>query len=129
MNHLARQLILGSLALVLPVAVNAQSAPTPLKFEFSDRPPTPGYTLVAPTTPYLDAAGFGFEPGALLSRGDNVQTLTSEKPFSFSAKVPEGNYTVTITGTLGASASLLISLISSRMNPVGASGFKLTVSA
>ena len=97
MNHLARQLILGSLGLVLPVAVNAQSAPTPLKFEFSDRPPTPGYTLVAPTTPYLDAAGFGFEPGALLSRGDNVQTLTSEKPFSFSAKVPEGNYTVTIT--------------------------------
>ena len=88
-------MILCCSAFLTPALASAQ-APS-LKFEFSDRPATPGYTLVAPTNIYVEPSAFGFEPGAFLSRGDDVHTITSDKPFSFSAKVAEGNYTVTVT--------------------------------
>ena len=80
MKTVVRQIVMLTLGLVLPAAAAAQSAPT-LKFEFSG-PTTPGYTLVSPTTLYSDASGYGFEP--------------NDKSLFFSAKVPEGNYTVTI---------------------------------
>ncbi len=55
-----------------------------------------GATLVAPDATYAAAHGYGFEPGAaitpLATRG-----VTSTRPFLFSARVPEGNYRVTVT--------------------------------
>jgi lysophospholipase L1-like esterase len=64
----------------------------PLKFAFGDRAPEAGWTPVAVTNVYSAKAGFGFEPGAELGGKD---FLTSEKPFLFSVKLPEGNYAVT----------------------------------
>ena len=73
------------------------AAPVDLKFDFSAGPAKPGFTRVAPTTVYADDAGYGYEPGAQVSTGDNGNATTSEKPFMFSAKVPEGNFNVTVT--------------------------------
>ena len=73
------------------------AAPIDLKFDFSAGPAKPGTTRVAPTTVYADDAGYGYEPGAQVATGDNGNTTTSEKPFLFSAKVPEGNFNVTVT--------------------------------
>lgn len=73
-----------------------QASPVDLKFDFSAGPAKPGYTLVAPTAIYADTAGYGYEPGAQVTIGDNGGITTSDKPFMFSAKVPEGNFTVTV---------------------------------
>jgi len=86
---------------VSPAAVSAQSAPQPtapidLKFDFGAGLPKAGYSRVAPAAVYAEDAGFGFEPGAQVATGDGGNTTTSDKPFLFSARVPEGNYNVTI---------------------------------
>src|SRR5258708_3717459 len=75
----------------------SQAAPVDLKFAFSAGPAKPGFTRVAPTAAYSDETGYGHEPGATLSNSDNGATTTSDKPFLFSAKVPEGNFNVTVT--------------------------------
>jgi lysophospholipase L1-like esterase len=75
----------------------AAIAPIDLKFDFSSGPAKPGFARVAPTAIYNDATGFGYQPGASIANGDNGQTTTSDKPFQFSAKVPEGNYIITVT--------------------------------
>jgi lysophospholipase L1-like esterase len=72
-------------------------APFDLEFDFSSGPAKPGFTRVAPTAIYDDATGYGYEPGASVTNGDNGNTTTSDKPFQFSAKVPEGNYIITVT--------------------------------
>ena len=82
---------------MLPILLGAALAahagePAALKFAFGARTPDAGWTQVAPINFYSDAAGFGFESGAEVSGNDY---LTSEKPFLFSVKLPEGNYAVT----------------------------------
>jgi lysophospholipase L1-like esterase len=93
--------------LVLPVIALSQAAPLQgappqaaridLKYDFSAGPAKPGYTRVAPAAVYADQAGYGYEPGARVATGDNGNTTTSDSPFLFSARVPEGNYNVTVT--------------------------------
>jgi lysophospholipase L1-like esterase len=79
------------------MSVAAQpAAPIHLKFDFSAAPAKSGATRVAPNAVYSDAAGYGYESGAQVSNGDNGSTTTSDRPFLFSARVPEGNYTVTV---------------------------------
>jgi lysophospholipase L1-like esterase len=80
-----------------PAATPAPPANIDLKFDFSVGPAKAGYTLVAPAAAYSDDTGYGYEPGAQVANGDNGNTTTSEKPFMFSAKVPEGNFNVTVT--------------------------------
>jgi lysophospholipase L1-like esterase len=72
------------------------AAPIDLKFDFSAGPAKPGFTRVAPTVVYADDPGYGYEPGAQVSTGDNGNTTTSDRPFLFSAKVPEGNFNVSV---------------------------------
>jgi hypothetical protein len=43
---------------------------------------------------YSKEKGFGFEPGAEVKCGE--RECTSDKPFYFSAAIPEGNYRVTV---------------------------------
>ncbi|MDR3458384.1 MAG: rhamnogalacturonan acetylesterase [Verrucomicrobiae bacterium] len=83
MKHLAAAILATSCVTAL--------AQTGFQFDFSHQSP-PGWTHVAATNLYSPAAGHGFEPGAELSGMDYV---TSEKPFLFSVKLPEGNYAVT----------------------------------
>lgn len=78
------------------LAAPPQSPPIALKFDFSAGDAKPGFTVVASTAFYTDAAGYGFEPGAHLASADSGSTISSDKPFQFSARVPEGNYNVTV---------------------------------
>ncbi|MGD0740576.1 MAG: rhamnogalacturonan acetylesterase [Terracidiphilus sp.] len=87
---------------VTPAAVAAQAAPPlavpiDLKFDFGAGSAKAGYTRVAPMTAYTDGAGFGYESGAQVATGDGGNTTTSDRPFMFSVKVPEGNYNVAVT--------------------------------
>jgi len=75
----------------------AQPAPIDLTFDFSAGPAKPGFTRVAPGNPYSDSIGYGYEPGASVSNGDKGATTTSNKPFLFSTKVPEGNFNIKVT--------------------------------
>lgn len=76
---------------------SVQAAPIDLKFDFSAGPAKPGATRVAPTAIYSDDLGYGYEPGATVSNGDHGATTTSDTPFFFSAKVPEGSFNVKVT--------------------------------
>ncbi|MEI8090088.1 MAG: rhamnogalacturonan acetylesterase [Opitutaceae bacterium] len=60
---------------------------------------------VAPGEVYTAARGYGFEPGSAVTLADKGGGLTSERPFLFSVKVPEGNYRVTVALGGGATAS------------------------
>ncbi|HWW74976.1 MAG TPA: rhamnogalacturonan acetylesterase [Pyrinomonadaceae bacterium] len=74
-----------------------------LKFDFGPGRVKRGYTQVLATTLYTKELGYGFEPGANVEcverGGDGLRgdLCTSDKPFFFSAAVPEGNYKVTVT--------------------------------
>jgi lysophospholipase L1-like esterase len=75
-----------------------------VKFSFAPEKTPPGYTQVAPQDSYTTQRGFGFEPGAQLTAQEDggpdplsAGFITSDKPFFFSVKLPEGNYKVTLT--------------------------------
>ena len=97
MKTMCRLLLVAFAVLVCSTISAAQAASLDLKYDFSAGPDKPGFTRVAPTAIYTDEAGYGYEAGAQVATGDNGNTTNSDKPFLFSAKVPEGNYNVTMT--------------------------------
>lgn len=86
-----KYLTLLILILLAAFAANAQSV---RKFDFGASTAFAGSSIVSANDTYSREKGFGFEPDAnvICSSG----TCASEKPFYFSAKVPEGNYRVTV---------------------------------
>jgi len=89
--------------MLMSAAVNAQQKPS-FKFDFGEATATKGYTAVTPQTVYTDASGFGF-----INASDDIKVITrnkknsissdfitSNKPFFFSVKIPEGNYDVKV---------------------------------
>jgi len=94
-------------ASILALSVACSDDPTKLtsyKFDFGNGAAAPGYTQVLAEHLYSQQTGFGFEPGAKIkeerSGGTNPLTdgfCTSDAPFYFSVKLPEGNYKVTVT--------------------------------
>jgi lysophospholipase L1-like esterase len=77
-----------ALAAVIWSPVHAQTLKTGYRIDFS--PPN--------TAAYSDDYGYGFEPGTSVTRAEHKGKgfVTSDKPFYFSAAVPEGNYRVTV---------------------------------
>jgi lysophospholipase L1-like esterase len=74
------------------------------KFSFGPGKPVAGYTQVLPATIYSPETGFGFDLGSVVAgvdRGaddaEHAHFVTSDRPFFFSVKLPEGNYNVTVT--------------------------------
>jgi len=63
------------------------------KFDFGGGKPGAGWVQVSPANVYSTAAGYGFEPGATIH---GTGGAASDRPFYFSAKLPEGNYRVTV---------------------------------
>ncbi len=94
MNKVATSVLAMLVAGIAAAAATAAAAPAPsiLKFAFGNRAAEAGWTQVTATNTYSDRAGYGFDPDTELSGTDY---LTSEKPFLFSVKLPEGNYAVT----------------------------------
>jgi len=72
------------------VALLAQPS---LKFAFGTEP-KPGWTMVATTNFYSADVQFGFEPGAQVRA--TKASAGGDQPFYFSARLPEGNYRVTV---------------------------------
>lgn len=82
----------------------AQSQVTTYKFDFGDSKLAKGYTQVFASDIYTSNKGYGFDFGSTVVSVDRKgkdalksDFITSDKPFYFSVKVPEGNYNVTIT--------------------------------
>src|ERR1039458_2805411 len=84
-------------AIAMAQAGALPAAPIDLKFDFGAGAAKAGYSRVALNATYTAEAGYGYEPGAQLAIGDDGKTTTSDKPFLFSAQVPEGNFNVTVT--------------------------------
>jgi lysophospholipase L1-like esterase len=86
------------------------------RFDFGSGAQETGYTAVLPTDQYNDVKGFGFESGAVLvaKKGKGQHALkddfiSSEKPFFFSVKLPEGNYNIKLlTGDAGNNLQTII---------------------
>ncbi|HSC38990.1 MAG TPA: hypothetical protein VLD19_14005, partial [Chitinophagaceae bacterium] len=78
-------------------------AQTSFKFDLGPGKAAPGYTPVLPATAYTNTLGYGFEgaPVTGVERGGKDALhdgyITSDKPFYFSVKLPEGNYDVKVT--------------------------------
>ena len=90
-----------TIAIVLCAAISA-AAQTPMKYAFGLGKAGSGYSLIIPSDVYDQEKGYGFEPNAdvkCFDKGGKTATgfCTSDKPFYFSVKVPEGNYKVTVT--------------------------------
>lgn len=74
-----------------------------LKFDFGSGAAMTGAVQVSPTTVYSAERGYGFmQPVAVIPQtqsgsGAARSSLCSDKPFLFSADVPEGNYNVALT--------------------------------
>lgn len=91
-------------AVLLSTGLHAQDVKTSFKFDFGTGKAAPGYTKVVPGTVYTKDTGYGFDFGTNptgVDRGGKdllkADFVTSDKPFYFSVKVPEGNYLVTLT--------------------------------
>jgi lysophospholipase L1-like esterase len=92
------------LALSFPAAETAFAASPAFKFQFGAAQAAPGCTLVSTSRMYSREAGYGFEPGAVVTNvtretGEALTrgAVTATQPFLFSVAVPEGNYRVTVT--------------------------------
>jgi len=92
----------------------AQDVQTSFKFDFGTGKAAAGYTKVLPSAVYSKETGYGFDFGTTPTGVDHggkdllkADFVTSDKPFYFSVKVPEGNYLVTLTlgDRKGASAT------------------------
>jgi len=96
---------LGRVVLVF-LALQLSLAAAPAKswrFAFGEAPAAADAVRVTPEELYTAARGYGFEPGSSAKLADKGGGLTSERPFLFSVKVPEGSYRVRVA--LGGSAA------------------------
>ena len=115
-------LTLVSIAFIINTNIPAQQK-TSFKFSFNPGKEIPGYIKVAPSTTYSSLTGYGFdfgtEPQAIDRGGNKILTggfVTSNKPFFFSVKLPEGNYDVKIiTGDLKEEALTTVRVESRRL--------------
>lgn len=74
-----------------------------LKFDLGEGTPAKGYIKVTAGTTFNYTRGFGFDQGSVVRsvkrKGNDIlrcDHITSDKPFYFSVKIPEGNYDVKI---------------------------------
>ena len=88
---------------LLTVSTSAQQI-TSYKFSFGPAKEVPGYIKVGPSQKYSPETGYGFDFGTIpfaVDRGGKKPLtsgfITSDKPFFFSVKLPEGNYNIKIT--------------------------------
>ncbi|MES1217193.1 MAG: rhamnogalacturonan acetylesterase [Bacteroidota bacterium] len=72
------------------------------KFDFGSGKTAAGYIQITPDTKFNYQTGYGIDHGSIVEsvdRGGNDLTgdfITSDKPFNFSVKIPDGNYDVKV---------------------------------
>src|SRR5258708_6997048 len=99
-----RTLGLGFVALMLWASTAQAATQTIFKFDFGPGKVTPGHIQVLPESDYSPGRGCGFDLGSKVTAvdrgGDDPPRghfCTSDRPFFFSVRLPEGNYNVTLT--------------------------------
>jgi lysophospholipase L1-like esterase len=82
----------------------SSSAQTSFKFDFGNNKPQAGFTPITTSTFYNAKIGYGFDLNSSiqsksykLKKTANDDYITSDRPFFFSVKLPDGNYTVKVT--------------------------------
>jgi lysophospholipase L1-like esterase len=106
-----KRIICGAISLFVATSLMAQH--TSFKFDFGTGKTAPGYTAVTPETKFSYQTGYGIDQGSVVTsidRGGDALTgdyITSNKPFYFSVKLPDGNYDVKLMlgDTKGTSAT------------------------
>lgn len=93
-NEVRKNTTMKILLAVFMLALNGVTFSQDRKFEFGSNNVPRGTTAVSERDVYSKEKSFGFEPGADLKCSE--KNCASDKPFYFSAAVPEGNYRVTI---------------------------------
>jgi lysophospholipase L1-like esterase len=101
------------LIISLFVVANLQAQQTSFKFDFGTDKAAKGYTAVMPSNKFTYQTGYGFDQGSIVTAVDNGSNalsgdyITSNRPFYFSVKLPEGNYDVKLIlgDTKGTSAT------------------------
>jgi len=83
------------------VCYTAMNAQTSYKFSFGNGEIVKGYIPITPATRFNNTAGYGFDQESVVEavESDHKHLLTSayitsQKPFYFSVKLPEGNYDI-----------------------------------
>ena len=100
MKRSRKYLLIIIVSFALVIIQNASNAQQTLgsvktyKFSFGTKERT-GYTQVTSASGYTSEKGFGLDLNSMVT--DNSDYITSNKPFYFSVKVPEGNYNVKIS--------------------------------
>ena len=95
-----RKSILLVWIIVLFVNVHAQQAS--FKFDFGSAKTTPGYIQITPDSKFDYKTGYGFDQHSMVESVDRggdpllADFVTSDKPFYFSIKLPDGNYDVKV---------------------------------
>jgi lysophospholipase L1-like esterase len=80
--------------------VLSQAQQTSFKFDFGTTRAAKGYIAITPSAKFTNQIGYGFDSGSIVTAVDNGGNplsgdyITSNKPFYFSVKLPEGNYDV-----------------------------------
>lgn len=101
MTCLNRTVLGVSLAcLAIGIAPAADQTVPALRFEFGAHDVAAGSVAVQPGYLYSPDRGYGFEPGDEPRLGGSQlgrSSIGGDRPFQFSAKVPEGNYRVNVT--------------------------------
>jgi lysophospholipase L1-like esterase len=99
-----KMLFLAGIATTLFAETENVFAQASYKFDFGTGKVAGGFKQVVATTKYNDAQGYGFDYNSqvtALDRGGNdaltSDFCTSNSPFFFSVKVPEGSYKVSVT--------------------------------
>ncbi|QNA42659.1 rhamnogalacturonan acetylesterase [Lacibacter sediminis] len=87
---------------VLLMCCSVKAQQPSYKFDFGNERPTKGYISIGEGSNYTEELGYGFTNGSQVKafdRGGNTLTgdfITSDKPFYFSVKLPDGNYDVKV---------------------------------
>ena len=86
------------------LSIHAQSMATSYKFYFGSGKVSKEYVALTPESTFSYQTGYGFSNGSAVRsvtrKGKNPLTnnfITSDHPFYFSVKLPDGNYDVTLT--------------------------------
>jgi lysophospholipase L1-like esterase len=95
-----RRIISFAILLLIVLQLPAQ---LPLRFDFGTAKARPGYSAVMPGMAYDSLRGFGFEAAGNLSAhtpdakdAARGHYISADGPFSFSVRLPEGNYNVRV---------------------------------
>lgn len=84
------------LSFILFLSANAQEKASTKEFNFGTNASKKSGTLINNAVAYKDATGYGFDLQTETNVSFDKKSISATKPFYFSVKLPEGNYSVEV---------------------------------